>query len=152
MTLRGDDPPQTPRLLCGRRVLMEKGTVRSGGEPGSLSAHMGQDVVIRETTTMGDVLVIDTDRSFTGQDGHMMTPETEPYGVPGKLAMRLFSLDPGIDYVFVLQNIVTVRRNGGWDEDNASQVTEVAESFLRFYPDEPDSPDEEPENPADEVE
>lgn len=85
---------------------------------------------------MGDVLVIDTDRSFTGQDGHIITIESQPHGVPGKLAERLFALEVGIDYVYVLQNTVTVRRPGGWDEDSAAAVAEVAGSFLRFYPDE----------------
>jgi hypothetical protein len=98
---------------------------------------MGQDVIIKNTVTMGDVLVIDTDRSFTGQDGHTITPETERRGVPGKLADRLFALDIGIDYMFVLQNTVTVRRNGGWDSESADEVTEIAGSFLRYYPDEP---------------
>lgn len=97
---------------------------------------MGQDVVIKDTVTMGDVLVVDTDRSFTGQDGHVMTPESELHGVPGVLADRLFALGLGIDHVYVLQNTVTVRRPGGWDEDTAGQVADVTESFLRYYPDE----------------
>ena len=97
---------------------------------------MGQDVIIKNTVTMGDVLVIDTDRSFTGQDGHTMTPDAERSGVPGRLADRLFALDDAIDYVFVLQNTVTVRRSGGWDEDTAAEVAEITGSFLRYYPDE----------------
>lgn len=102
---------------------------------------------------MGDVLVIDSDRSFTGQDGHMITRDSERNGVPGELAERLFSLDSGIDYIFVLQNIVTVRRSGGWDEETAAQVTDITGSFLRFYPDaEAESPDGETENEADEEE
>lgn len=97
---------------------------------------MGQDVVIKDTVSMGDVLVIDTDRSFTGQDGHAITPDSDRHGVPGRLADRLFGLDLGIDYVYVLQNTVTVRRRGGWDEDSAGVVTDVTGSFLRYYPDE----------------
>jgi len=97
---------------------------------------MGQDVVIKGTVAMGDVLVIDTDRSFTGQDGHIITPASEPHGVPGRLAERLFSLDLGIDYVYVLQNTVTVRRQGGWDQGSSGVVTENTGSFLRYYPDE----------------
>lgn len=97
---------------------------------------MGQDVIIKNTMTMGDVLVIDTDRSFTGQDGHVITPESERHGVPGRLADRLFALDLGIDHIFVLQNTVTVRRNGDWDEESAGAVTDITGSFLRFYPDE----------------
>ncbi|HSM44006.1 MAG TPA: hypothetical protein VK969_03205 [Acidimicrobiia bacterium] len=110
---------------------------------------MGQDVVIKDTVTMGDVLMVDTDRSFTGQDGHVITLESERLGVPGKLADGLFALDLGIDYVYVLQNSVTVRRDGGWDDDAAAKVAEVTGSFLRFYPDtedvaaEPSSDEEE---------
>ena len=97
---------------------------------------MGQDVIIKNTVTIGDVLVIDTDRSFTGQDGHTIIRESDRSGVPGMLADRLFALDESIDYIFVLQNTVTVRRSGGWDDDTAAKVTDIAGSFLRYYPDE----------------
>jgi hypothetical protein len=97
---------------------------------------MGQDVIIKQTVTMGDVLVIDTDRSFTGQDGHTITPDSGQHGVPGKLADRLFTLGVGIDHIYVLQNTVTVRRPGGWDEDSAGVVADITGSFLRYYPDE----------------
>lgn len=96
---------------------------------------MGQDVIIRDTATMGDVLVIDTDRSFTGQDGHTITADSARHGVPGLLADRLFATDPDIDYVYVLQNVVTVRRQGGWDDESASTATGITGSFLRHYPD-----------------
>ncbi len=97
---------------------------------------MGQNVEIKDTVTIGDVLVIDTDRSFTGQDGQVMTPDVEGEGVPGRLAGRLFALGLGIDHVFVLQNTVTVRRPAGWDEDSAGLVTDVTHTFLRYYSDE----------------
>lgn len=97
---------------------------------------MGQNVEIKESVTLGDVLVIDTDRSFTGQDGHIITPDSGRSGVPGMLAERLFALDLGIDHVYVLQNTVTVRRSGGWDEDTAGAVTDATVSFLRFYDEE----------------
>ena len=97
---------------------------------------MGQDVEIRDTLVMGDVLVIDTDRSFTGQDGHSISPDSARSGVPGMLAERLFRLDLGIDHVFVLQNTVTLRRPGGWDDETAAMATDVTRVFLRHYPDE----------------
>lgn len=97
---------------------------------------MGQDVQIKGTVQMGDVLMVDTDRSFTGQDGHAMTPDGPFRAVPGMLAERLFALDLGIDHVYVLQNMVTVRRPGGWDEESAGAVEDLAHSFLRYYPDE----------------
>ena len=97
---------------------------------------MGQNVEIKGTVELGEVLIVDTDRSFTGQDGHVITPDSESEGVPGVLATKLFDLGLGIDHVFILQNIVTIRRPGGWDEDSAGSVTDVTETFLRFYEDE----------------
>ncbi len=97
---------------------------------------MGQNVEINDTVTLGEVLVVDTDRSFTGQDGHAMSPNSELSGVPGQLAELLFGLDLGIDHVYVLQNTVTVRKPDGWDEESASAVTDTTQSFLRYYSDE----------------
>ncbi|HEX6221243.1 MAG TPA: hypothetical protein VF115_09130 [Acidimicrobiia bacterium] len=97
---------------------------------------MGQNVEIKDSVNLGEVLVIDTDRSFTGQDGHTITPGSTPHGVPGSLAGRLFALDLGIDHVYVLQNTVTVRRDSPWDDESAEAVADVTGSFLRYYPDE----------------
>ena len=96
---------------------------------------MGQTVEIRDIVEMGDVLLIDTDRSLTGQDGQAMTPESPGEDVPGKLARQLFDLDLGIDYVFVLQNTVSVRRPDGWDETTIDQVRNTTTRFLRHYED-----------------
>lgn len=94
---------------------------------------MGQTVEINHTVQLEDLLIIDTDRSFTGQDGQAISPDSPGEAVPGDLAERLFSLDIGVDHVFVLQNIITVRRPGGWDEDSADMATDVTASFLRHY-------------------
>ena len=94
---------------------------------------MGQDVEIRSTTRMGEILLIDTDRSFTGQDGQVITREGGGEDVPAELAARLFDLDPDIDHVFVLQNTVTVRRPGGWDDPSMAEVERVTNTFLRHY-------------------
>jgi hypothetical protein len=97
---------------------------------------MGQDVVIKDLMSVGDVIVIDTDRSFTGQDGETSTPGSPADGVPGLLSERLFDLGLGIDHVFVQQNTVTVRRPGGWDDDATEMVAEETMTFLRFYDEE----------------
>lgn len=107
---------------------------------------MGQDVEIRKTATIGEILLIDTDRSFTGQDGHAIGPDLDGDGVPVLLARKLFDLDLGIDHMYVLQNTVSVRRPGGWNEAAAKAVTETTNSFLRFYAAELDAPE-----PADET-
>jgi hypothetical protein len=97
---------------------------------------MGQHVEIKDLVSLGDVVVVDTDRSFTGQDGQAMTPSHLGDGVPGVLAGRLFALDRGIDHVFVQQNQVTVRRLGGWDMETKERVADVISAFLRFYDEE----------------
>jgi len=97
---------------------------------------MGQSVEIKDTVAMGEILIIDTDRSFTGQDGQTITSDSAGHGIPGVLADRLFALDVGINHVFVLQNTITVRRPGGWDENAKGAVSEVTQSFLRFYDEE----------------
>jgi hypothetical protein len=94
---------------------------------------MGQAVVVNQVKQAGDILLVDTDRSFTGQDGMAMSPDNRGEAVPGMLAGRLFDLDLGIDHVYVLQNTVTLRRPGGWDEGSKEAVSAVVESFLLFY-------------------
>jgi hypothetical protein len=94
---------------------------------------MGQAVVVNQVRESGDVLLVDTDRSFTGQDGMAMSPADPGQAVPGMLARKLFDLGIGIDHVYVLQNTVTARRPGGWDDSSKEAVTSVVESFLLFY-------------------
>jgi hypothetical protein len=94
---------------------------------------MGQTVVVNNVVEMGDLLLIDTDRSFTGQDGVALTRDHPGDAVPGLLAKGLFDLDPAIDHIHVLQNSLTVRRTAGWDEESRAAVLSVVESFLLFY-------------------
>jgi hypothetical protein len=82
---------------------------------------------------MGDLLLIDTDRSFAGQDGVAVTRDSPSAAVPGRLSDRLFGLDAAIDHVFVLQNTITVRRRGGWDDASKDQVVSAVEGFPLFY-------------------
>ncbi len=97
---------------------------------------MGQTVVVNNLVPLDeDLLLIDTDRSFTGQDGVVLTPSEPGDAVPGRLARALFDLDLGIDHVFMLQNTVTLRRGAGWDVEATDAVREAVESFLRFYED-----------------
>ena len=94
---------------------------------------MGQTVVVNGVKELGDVLLLDTDRSFTGQDGMVISPSNRGRAVPGALADELFDLGLGVDHVYVLQNTVSVRRPGGWDEESRTAVTSMVEGFLRFY-------------------
>jgi hypothetical protein len=94
---------------------------------------MGQAVVIKNTVTLGDMLLIDTDRSFTGQDGHVVIPDSLGRGVPARLGQKVFAADESVDYAHVLQNQVSLRRRGGWDEASIARVTGAVEDFLLFY-------------------
>ena len=93
-------------------------------------------VNIRDVKRVGNVLILDTDRSFTGQDGEVVTPGQTGSGVPGMLATGLFGLGLGIDHIFVQQNAVTLRRPGGWDEAAEQMVSDVTRSFLLHYSEE----------------
>ena len=95
---------------------------------------MGQTVVINASTVVDEHLMLDTDRSFTGQDGHTIGPGEDGGAVPGQLAAKVYALDLGVDHVHVLQNIVTLRRPGGWDDAAVEQVKDAVIGFLRFYP------------------
>ena len=94
---------------------------------------MGQTVVVNNAVEMGDLLLVDTDRSFTGQDGMALSPESPGEAVPGLLANGLFEVDPSLDHVYVLQNTITIRRSGGWDDESRAAVLDVVEKFLLFY-------------------
>ena len=96
---------------------------------------MGQTVAIRDSVTMGDVLLVSTDRSFTGQDGQSITGDAPGDAVPGLLATELLGLDIGIDHVYVQQNTISLRRPGGWDSESVAKSLEVTSSFLRHYSD-----------------
>jgi hypothetical protein len=84
---------------------------------------------------MGDVLLISTDRSFTGQDGQSITPDSPGDAVPGILATEILALDLGIDHLYVQQNTISLRRPGGWDPEAVERALDVTSSFLRHYPD-----------------
>ncbi|MGH8911825.1 MAG: hypothetical protein ACRDVD_04880 [Acidimicrobiia bacterium] len=98
---------------------------------------MGQTIEINGSRRIGDVLIIDTDRSLTGQDAESYTPgyTTESTTFPARLAERLFEADPDIDRVFVLSNAVSVERAGGWTDAAADAVAAIVIDFFRFYPD-----------------
>lgn len=98
---------------------------------------MGQPIEVA-ATRLGDVVMFDTDRSITGQDGAAFesreTAEADS-SFPGQLAARLFVADGGIDHVFVASNQVVVRRSVGWSDDAVDEVGRVISDFFLFYPD-----------------
>jgi hypothetical protein len=98
---------------------------------------MGQTIEINGSRRIGDVLIIDTDRSLTGQDAEAYTPgyTTQSSTFPARLAERLFEADPDVDRVHVLSNAVSIKRSGGWDDGAAEAAAAIVARFFRFYPD-----------------
>lgn len=95
---------------------------------------MGQTIEIRNTTVVDDVLMVDTDRSLAGQDGE--TFETPPSGeetFPARLAERLFGAIDGIDRVFVMSNLVSIRKPSGWSDTETTTASRTISEFFRFY-------------------
>lgn len=99
---------------------------------------MGQTIEIKRVTPIGRVLVVDTDRSLTGQDGESFTGKQTAGQVdtfPARLAVRLFEADSEIDYVHVMSNTVSIRRRTDWDDDSMAESSDVVAEFFRVYPD-----------------
>jgi len=97
---------------------------------------MGQRIEVT-ATVVDDVVMLDTDRSITGQDGTEY-PTAEEAGAddrfPGRLAARVFEADEATAYVFVSSNSVVVRRRGGWTDAETAAVSKVVSDFFLFYP------------------
>ncbi len=99
---------------------------------------MGQTIEIKSVKPIDRVLVIDTDRSLSGQDGESFTGRllaAQDDTFPAKLAVRLFESDEEIDYIFVQSNTVSVRRLAPWDEASQQATAQVVAEFFRVYPD-----------------
>lgn len=97
---------------------------------------MGQTIGIIDHSQIDDVLMVNADRSFSGQDGEafISAPES-PTTFPGQLAAKLFETDSSINHIYVMSNTVALRRSSGWDDSSTAAATEAISSFFRFYPD-----------------
>jgi hypothetical protein len=97
---------------------------------------MGQTIEINGTDVIDHVLVIDTDRSLAGQDGETFNGVEAARSrttFPASLAVRLFEADDSVDHVFVMSNLVQVRRPPGWSEAAVAATSNVVSEFFRFY-------------------
>ena len=98
---------------------------------------MGQHIEVT-ATVIDDIVVLDTDRSLTGQDGaeYQTAAAAAADGTfPGVLATRLFEADDSVSNVFIASNAVVVRRAGGWEGGSVAATTGVVSDFFLFYPD-----------------
>jgi hypothetical protein len=97
---------------------------------------MGQTINLESSRVIGDVVMLDTDRSITGQDGVSYASVDEAASsdiFPARLAARLFEADAAIDHVFVASNQVVVRRPSGWDDAALTASVDVVQAFFRYY-------------------
>jgi hypothetical protein len=97
---------------------------------------MGQTIEINRTDVIDHVLVIDTDRSLAGQDGEAFNgveAARAKTSFPSRLAVRLFESDDAVDHVFVMSNLVQVRRPHGWDDTTTGAAAQVVSDFFRYY-------------------
>ena len=104
---------------------------------------MGQPIEIWDADVVGDMLLVSTDRSFTGQDGERYSRgETLAEGAsfPARLAEELFQADAAIDHVYLMSNVLSVRRGGGWDEAAIQVARDVVAAFFLFYEAQPTEP------------
>jgi hypothetical protein len=98
---------------------------------------MGKPIVVARTTVVDDVLLVDTDRSITGQDGvgyDSVAFAAADESFPGRLAERIFQSIDGIGHVFIASNQAVIGRSGGWDEAAKAAAVDVVANFFVFYP------------------
>ncbi len=98
---------------------------------------MGQTIQINRTTVIDRVLVIDTDRTFAGQDGESYSGKESARShdtFPARLAVELFEADDAVDHVFVMSNTVSVRRLPSWTDESIEVAAQTVADFFRFYP------------------
>jgi hypothetical protein len=97
---------------------------------------VGQTIEILSTKAIDRMLIVDTDRSITGQDGEAFNGiEAARRGVTfaAKLAVRIFEADDSVDHVYSMSNTVAVRRLSGWDTDSMERAAGIVADFFRFY-------------------
>ncbi len=97
---------------------------------------MGQAIKVTNAVVVADVVMFDTDRSLTGQDGETYaSADAARAGTtfPAELAERLFATDPAIAHVFVYSNAISVKRTEAWDAATVSEARQVVENFFIVY-------------------
>ena len=92
---------------------------------------MGQRIEVTPSV-VDDILVLDTDRSITGQDGTEY-PSRESAESDDRFPGQLQN-DGFVEHVFVASNAVVVKRSAGWEEDTVENAARVVSDFFLFYP------------------
>lgn len=96
---------------------------------------MGLQIEV-EHVRLGDVVIFDTDRSLSGQEGETFS-DAETAGAsdtfPARLAADLFAARPEIKSVYVYSNTVSVRGPGEWTSEQADLCGGVIRNCLVHY-------------------
>jgi hypothetical protein len=96
---------------------------------------VGQPIQVIDRVVLGDVVLFDTDRTLTGQDGETYTagadPEASSFGAT--IAARLLDSDDRLGEVFVLSNTLSLRRPDGWTAEALDNASETIRTFFIFY-------------------
>ncbi len=96
---------------------------------------MGQTVQV-EHVLLDEVVIFDTDRSLSGQEGETFSDAEEAAKAdtfPARLAAGLFAVRPEIRSVYVYSNTASVLGPGGWSEEQARQMEDVIRNSLVHY-------------------
>lgn len=96
---------------------------------------MGQQIEIKSSVVLGNMLVIDTNRSLAGQNGEAYASLDEAVGptLPAELAGSLFSALGYIDHVFTASNSVSVRSTDAWNEADVATVNATVRNFFTYW-------------------
>ena len=96
---------------------------------------MGLQIEV-EQIRLGDVVIYDTDRSLSGQEGETF-PDAETAAssdtFPARLAADLFAARPEITSVYVYSNAISVRGPGEWSAEAADLCGGVIRNCLVHY-------------------
>ncbi len=97
---------------------------------------MGQPIELLKATVLGDVAIFDTDRSLTGMDGYTYRTASDAAAdstLAARLAEQIYEVESGATNVFVYSNTVSVRRPGGWSDEERDRVGTLIKHFFIVY-------------------
>lgn len=95
---------------------------------------MGQSIEVK-SVRMGNVVLFDTNRSVTGQEGESYASVAEAGAhstVAARMAARVLQSDASIDHVHLLSNLVSIR-GSGWSDDSIEAAAAVIRDFFVHY-------------------
>lgn len=96
---------------------------------------MGQQIEIKSSVVLGNMLVIDTNRTLTGQNGEAYASLKDAVGptLPAELAGSLFSALGAVDHVFTASNSVSVRSTEAWNDAEVATANATVRNFFTYW-------------------